>query len=79
MSQATDLVYFVHSIDDIQYGGWFRLMAPDCVEVLAPGLMTILSLDGRPAQEVSCRVLEEFIRGRLKIGAPVPAVAPATE
>jgi hypothetical protein len=53
------------------------MVAPDCVEILAPGLMTILPLDGKSVEEVSCRALEDFIRGRLSVGAPVPAAAPA--
>ena len=79
MGSTTDLNFFIHRIAGTEYGGWFRMVAPDCIEVLAPGLMTILPLDGKTVEEVSCRALEDFIRGRLRVGAPVPAAAPAKE
>lgn len=79
MPPNADLSFFVHRIQGVEYGGWFRIVAPDCIEVIAPGFMTILSLDGKSAEEVSCRALEDFIRGRLRVGAPVPAAAPANE
>ena len=79
MPPSSELRFFIHRIQGVEYGAWFRLIGVDCIEVLAPGLMTILPLDGKPAEEVSCRVLEDFIRGRLRMGAPVPAAAPAKE
>ena len=79
MPADSELRYFVHRIDGIEYGGWFRLVEPDCIEVLSQGLMTILPLDGKSVEEVSCRVLEDFVRGRLRTGAPVPPAAPAKE
>jgi hypothetical protein len=77
MSSPAELNFFVHRIGGTEYGGWFRLVAPDCVEVLAPGFMSILPLDGKTVEEVSCRALEDFIRGRLRVGSPVPNAAPA--
>jgi hypothetical protein len=79
MGSTAELNFFIHRIGGTEYGGWFRLVAPDCVEVLAPGLMTVLPLDGQTVEEVSCRALEDFIRGRLRVGAPVPAAAPASD
>lgn len=79
MAPSTDLNFFVHRVNGVEYGGWYRVVAPDCIEVLAPGLMTILPLDGKSAEEASCRALEDFIRGRLRVGAPVPPAGPAKE
>lgn len=79
MPPNSDLSFFVLKIQGVEYGGWFRVVAPDCIEVLAPGFMAILPLNAKSAEEVSCRALEDFIRGRLRVGAPVPAAAPVKE
>ena len=76
MPPNSDLSFFVLRIQGVEYGGWFRVVAPDCIEVLAPGFMAILPLDGKSAEEVSCHALEDFIRARLRVGAPVPAAGP---
>jgi hypothetical protein len=76
MAPTSNLNFFVHRIGGVEYGGWFRIVAPDCIEVMAPGFMSVLPLDGKTVEEVSCRALEEFVRGRLRTGAPVPPAAP---
>ena len=75
----SDLDYFVHKIDGIEYGGWFRLVGADCIEILAPGFVTVVPLNGRSVEEVSCRALEDYVRGRLRVGSPVPKATPASE
>ena len=75
------LQYFVLKLDGREYGGWYRLIDSDCLEVLAPGLFTIVLLDGESPEAVSCRLLEQFVRVRLRQGAPVPpaSVLPAPD
>ena len=66
------LQYFVLKIDGREYGGWYRLIESDCLEVLAPGFFTIAVLDGESPQRVACRVFEQFVRVRLRQRAPLP-------
>jgi hypothetical protein len=70
----SDLVFFTHTIDGKTYGAWYRPMPADCIEILGIGLMQIVSLHGRRAEDLACEVLEEFVRIRKKLGQPVPTL-----
>lgn len=72
IARKSDLAFFTHAIGGETYGGWYRVLPADCIEILAVGLMQTLSLDGRRPEEVACSALEEFIRARQKLGQPVP-------
>jgi hypothetical protein len=73
-SNKTDLVFFTHIVGGQTYGAWYRMLPSDCIEILSIGLMQILSLDGRRAEDVACDALEEFVRVRQKLGHPVPSL-----
>jgi hypothetical protein len=73
-SNKSDLVFFTHIVGGQTYGAWYRMLPSDCIELLAIGLIQILSLDGRRPEDVACDALEEFVRVRQKLGQPVPSL-----
>ncbi|WP_129645798.1 hypothetical protein [Peristeroidobacter agariperforans] len=70
----SDLVFFTQVVGRETYGAWYRVLPVDCIEILAIGLMRTLPLDGRDPEDVACDALEEFVRARIKLGQPVPAL-----
>jgi hypothetical protein len=72
--RQSSLHHFTVEIEGTIYGGWYRMMPNDCLEVLAIGLMQVRPLDGRIPMELAEQSLAEFIRARKKLGEPVPAI-----
>jgi hypothetical protein len=70
-----ELSYFTHQIDGADYGGWYRDLAPDSIEVLSVGLIRTIALEGRSAQAAASAALEEFVRVRQGQGLPIPRQA----
>jgi hypothetical protein len=45
--RQSSLHHFTIEVEGTTYGGWYRMMPNDCLEVLAIGLMQVRPLDGR--------------------------------
>lgn len=74
-ARTNELRYFVLKLNGREYGGWYRLVDDECIEVIAPGFLSTVLLDGRAPEDVSCQLLEQFIRVRMRQGAPLPAAS----
>jgi hypothetical protein len=72
--RQSSLHHFTIDVEGTTYGGWYRMMPNDCLEVLAIGLMQVRPLDGRVPVELAKQSLAEFIRARKKLGEPVPTL-----
>lgn len=69
---TSDLRYFDVVVDGKPYGGWFRVLSPQELEVLAVGLLTRAAFEGPDAEPTARAVLEAFIRRRAASGEPLP-------
>jgi len=67
-----DLSYFTQQIDGIAFGGWYRHLGTDAIEVLTVGLMRTVRLDGRLPADAAGQAMEEFVRARKRVGLPIP-------
>lgn len=66
------LQFFTHIVDGESFGAWYRVISPTEIEVLAVGLLETADFGGFSPDSVARSVLENFIRGRARMGAPVP-------
>lgn len=73
--QDSEFRFFVLNFHGRAYGGWYRLIDSDRMEVLAPGFHSTVMLDRGSPEVLSCQVLEQFIRVRVQQGAPLPSMS----
>lgn len=73
--QDSEFRFFVLTFHGRAYGGWYRLIEPERMEVLAPGFHTTVMLDGGSPEVLSCQLLEQFVRARMQQGAPLPSMS----
>lgn len=57
-----ELRYFSHSIDGTLYGGWFRHLSPNEVEVFAAGLLKKIVIGAQDPEQAARETLEAFVR-----------------
>jgi hypothetical protein len=69
----TGLRYFTHPFENANYGGWYRPLGDDAIEVLAVGLIRTVRLGGRNPEIAACEALDEFVRLRKSYGLPLPS------
>jgi hypothetical protein len=57
-----ELTYFSHEVDGRPCGGWFRVLSPTELEVIALGQMERVRFAGLDAVSTARSVLEQFVR-----------------
>ena len=73
------LQYFTHAIDGRLYGAWYRVTSTDLLEVLGVGLLETCRFSGFSPENSAKSVLENFVRLRIQMGAPIPALTELSE
>lgn len=66
------LVYFTHAVDGFVYGAWYREMSSTQIELIGVGLLQFVSYAGFSPESAAKSTLEQFVRMRARMGAPVP-------
>ena len=66
--QAHELIFFTHTIEGKSYGGWYRLLSPSEVEVIALGLIRTVPCVGVKPEDASRWCLEDLIKGTSTTG-----------
>lgn len=62
LKRSNDLNYFTHEVDGRLYGGWYRSLAGESIEVYARGQVRSAPLAGARLEEKACRLLEDVVR-----------------
>lgn len=71
---GSQLNYFTHLIDGAVYGAWYRTVSSNEIEVIGVGMLELGEYGFSP--EVAAKsMLENFVRLRQRMGAPVPSLA----
>lgn len=63
------MTFFTHEVNGQTYGGWYRKLAPQEIEIMGAGLLCKTSFAGCDELSVARSVLEEFVRVQLRTGA----------
>jgi hypothetical protein len=71
----SELCYFTHAVGNTIYGGYYRILALDCIDVHAVGLVKTVSLDNRSPLTAACEALEQFLLITQRLGLPLRDVA----
>lgn len=71
---ASALQFFTHAIDGAVYGAWYRILSAEEVEVIGVGMLEQGSYAGFSAESAARSILENFVRQRRTLGAPVPSL-----
>ena len=72
-----EMTFFTHQVYGQTYGGWYRQLAPQEIEIMGAGLLCKTSYAGRDELSVARSVLEEFVRMQIRTGGhPQPLDAP---
>lgn len=54
--------HFVHSVDDVTYQAWFRLIPPNELKVIGAGMRECVPFDGGNPELAARSALEQFVR-----------------
>lgn len=71
---ATGLNYFTHAVDGAVYGAWYRVISPTHLEVIGVGMLESGEYGGFSPENAARSILENFVRLRRRLGAPVPSL-----
>lgn len=71
---ASALQFFTHAIDGAVYGAWYRTLSPMELEVIGVGMLEQGEYAGFSPESAARSILENFVRQRRKMGAPVPSL-----
>jgi hypothetical protein len=64
-----EMTFFTHQVNGRTYGGWYRLLGPDEIEIMGAGILCKTPYAGRDELSVARSVLEEFVRMQMRTGA----------
>jgi hypothetical protein len=59
-----EMTFFTHRVNGATYGGWFRQLSAQELEVMGTGFMCRTAYAGYDELSVARSVLEEFVRGQ---------------
>jgi hypothetical protein len=68
------LNYFTHEVDGSVYGAWYRTVSSNEIEVIGVGMLESGEYGFSP-EEAAKGILENFVRLRQRMGAPVPSLS----
>ena len=69
------LRYFTHAVDGSVYGAWYRVISSTQLEVIGVGMLEPGEYAGFSPESSAKSILENFVRLRRRLGAPVPSLA----
>jgi hypothetical protein len=69
------LNYFTHTVDGAVYGAWYRVNSPTQLEVIGIGMLESGEYGGFSPENAAQSILENFVRLRARLGAPIPSLA----
>lgn len=69
---VSGLVYFTHVVDGHVYGAWYRVISSTQIELIGVGLLEFVSYGGFNPENAAKSNLEQFVRMRARMGAPIP-------
>jgi len=69
------LRYFTHEIDGAMYGAWYRIVTSTQIEVIGIGMLERGEYAGFSPESSAKSILENFVRLRARMGAPVPSLS----
>jgi hypothetical protein len=73
------LRYFTHEVDGAVYGAWYRIVSSTQIEVIGVGMLEPGEYAGYSPESSARSILENFVRSRMRMGAPVPSLTSHTE
>jgi hypothetical protein len=68
------LNYFTHAVDGAVYGAWYRVNSPTQLEVMGVGMLESGEYGGFSPESTAKSILENFVRLRARMGAPIPSL-----
>jgi hypothetical protein len=74
MMVQSRLNYFTHLIDGAVYGAWYRTTSSNELEVIGVGMLESGEYGFSP-EAAAKSILENFVRLRQRMGAPVPSLS----
>jgi hypothetical protein len=63
------MTFFTHEVNGQTYGGWYRRLAPNDIEIMGAGFLCKTRYAGSDELSVARSVLEEFVRMQIRTGA----------
>lgn len=69
------LRYFTHGVDGSVYGAWYRVISSTQIEVIGVGMLEPGEYAGFSPENSAKSILENFVRLRRRLGAPMPSLA----
>jgi hypothetical protein len=75
-SEMTDaeLQYFIHSVDGLRYGAWYRVISSNHLEVIGVGMLESAEFAGFSPESSARSLLENFVRHQKRLGIPMPCL-----
>ena len=63
-----EMTFFTHEVNGQTYGGWYRQLAPNELEVMGAGFLCKTTYAGWDELSVARSVLEDFLRVQMQTG-----------